>query len=203
MKFWADVCSRAARGFFSAIFSFVLWTAWLGLIVLLFVQLYIVSANELAIPDFVLRQVEARLQEAGIRVTFSRTSFDPAGRILVENVRLSLPAFADPVITARSAFVRLNPWLLVVGRIEPREIRLTEVAAFVPAMLSQSGRPEEIVDNLDTVIEPPRHAAAIRQLSATIAGVPVTARGTLMLGPRVREKPALDKVTEFVAKHFP
>ncbi|MGH7959062.1 MAG: AsmA-like C-terminal region-containing protein, partial [Opitutaceae bacterium] len=203
MNSWAEVCSRVVRGFFGMVFSFVLWTIWLGLVVLVFFQLYIVSANELAIPDFVLREVEARLEKSGIRATFSRTSFDPVGRVLIENVKLSLPAFAEPVVTARSAFVRLNPWLLVVGRIEPREIRLTDVAAFVPAMLSRSGRPEEVLRNLDATIEPARRMITIHQLSAVIAGVPVTARGSLTVAPGPDEKPGLEKVAEFLARQFP
>ena len=127
--------SHLARSLVSAISSFVLWTAWLALTIVLFFQLYIVTANELAIPDFILRHLESRLEQSGVKATFSRTSFDPMGRVLIENVRLSLPAFAEPVVTARSVYLRLNPLMLVVGRIEPREISVTAVNVSVPAML--------------------------------------------------------------------
>ena len=203
MRSWIELCTRIAQGCLSVVFSFVLWTVWLGLAILLFCQLYIVTANELAIPDFVLRRLEARLQESGVRATFSRTSFDPAGRVLVENVRVSLPAFAEPIITARAAYLRLNPWSIAIGRIEAREIWLTDVTAFVPAMLSASGRPEEIVRNLDATLEPGRRAVTIPQFSANVAGMPVSARGTLMLGPGARERIRLDRLAEFVAQQFP
>ena len=202
MKAWADLCSRIARTIFSVVFSFVLWSFWLALTIILFFQLYIITANELSVPDFALRRLEAKLEESGVRVAFSRTSFDPAGRVLIENVKLFLPAFAEPILTARSAYVRLNPWLLAVGRIEPREVRLTEVTAFVPAMLSPSGRPEEIIRNLDASIEPKRRALTIHQLSATVSGIAVSAHGTLALTPGTgKTGPA--QLSEFLAKHFP
>jgi hypothetical protein len=109
MKPWVEVCSRTARTCVSAIFSFVLWSFWLALVILVFFQLYIITAKELSIPDFVLRRIEARIEEAGVKATFGRTLFDPAGRVLIENLRLSLPAFTEPIITSRSVFNSLQP----------------------------------------------------------------------------------------------
>src|SRR5690606_28154387 len=120
------LCAGIVQGCLAAVFSFALWTAWLVLAVLLFFQLYIATARELAIPDFVLRKLESRLEESGIRATFSRTSFDPAGRVLIEDVQLSLPAFNEPIVTSRAAYVRLDLWALMTGRVEAREIRLTD-----------------------------------------------------------------------------
>jgi hypothetical protein len=203
MKAWVELCSRLARAFGSAVVSVVLWTIWLGLAVVFFFQLYIVTANELAIPDFVLRRIESKLAEAGVRATFSRTSFDPLGRVLMENVRLSLPAFAEPVLTCRSVFVRLNPLFLIVGRVDMREIELHEVTAYVPAMISPSGRPEEIIRNFDATFEPQRRAIVIRNLSANVAGIPVSAHGTVMLAPTADQKGGIEKLGEFVAQKFP
>ena len=64
MKPWVEVCSRVARTFVWAVGSFVLWTFWLALAALIFVQLYIITASELSIPEPVLRRLEARLEEA-------------------------------------------------------------------------------------------------------------------------------------------
>lgn len=203
MKFWVELCSRGARNLASWVFSFALWTLWLALATLFVGQLYILTANELTIPDFLLRQLESRLAESGVRATFSRTSFDPAGRILIENVRLSLPAFEEPIVTARSVYVRLNPLMLIVGRVEPRDIQVEGVTAAVPAMLSPSGRPEEIIHQLAATLEFQRRAIGITQLSARIAGVAVSAHGTLMLTPGESPKPPLDTFADFVAHRFP
>src|SRR5436190_15256028 len=181
MKPWVHLCLHGARTVLGWIFSFALWTLWLALALLLVLQLYIVSSNELAVPDFALRELEARLAASGLRATFSRTSFDPTGCILIENVRLSLPAYAEPVVTARSVFVRLNPLALVVGKFEPREVRIVDAAAAVPAILSPSGGKEEIVRELDATIELAPQLLTLSQISAHIAGARVTAHGTIPL----------------------
>jgi len=191
MKSWAPLCSHGARAVAHSLFSLALWTLWLGLALLLALQLYVVSAEQLAIPGFALRQIEERLAAAGLRATFGRTAFDPTGRILVENVRVSLPAFPDPVLSAGSIYLRLNPLYLIVGRIEPSEIRLVRASASVPTMLSTSGRPEEIVRALDATFEPAGRALIVHQLTARVAGVLITAHGTLPLPrPADRTEPA-------------
>src|SRR5947209_15462266 len=87
--------------------TLVLWSAWLVLVLALFVQLYIATTNELAVPGFVLHRLEQRLADSGLRATFGRTSFDPTGRVLLEDARISLPAFAEPVLSARTVFIHL------------------------------------------------------------------------------------------------
>src|SRR5688572_13231080 len=142
MKPWVEVGVRIGQTFLSALGLLLLWSVWLGLAVLIFVQLYIITANELTVPQPIVRRVEARLAEAGVKATFGRTSFDPAGRVLIENVQLSLPAFAEPVVTCRSIYVKLSPLLLALGQFEPREIQLNDMTAYAPAMLTSSGRAE-------------------------------------------------------------
>lgn len=202
MKPWVEVCSRVARTLVWSVWSFVLWTSWLALAALLFVQLYIITANELSIPEPILRRLEARLEEAGIKATFSRTLIDPSGSVLMENVRLSLPAFSEPIVTCRSVYVKLNPYYLAMGQLEPREIQFNDLAAFAPAMLSDSGRPEEIVRRLDATIEPARHSITFKHLSAVIADVPVSAHGVFMLSPKPDRKPGADKPADVVARQF-
>jgi hypothetical protein len=157
--------------------NLVLWSLWLGLTLLLVLQLYIVSTNELTVPGFLLRRLEARLAESGVRVEFKRTSFDPTGRVLLEEVRVLLPTFAEPVLTARAVYARLNPWKLSVGQFEARELRLIDAALFVPAMLSDSGNAQEMVQDLDVTVVPEDRRLLIEQLSARAAGVEVSAHG--------------------------
>src|SRR4051812_47585701 len=107
-KFFWRISQTAA----ASLFAFLLWSLWLGLCLVLGLQIYIVSTRELAVPEFVLHRFERRVAEAGLRIAFSRNSLDPRGRVLIENVRVSLPEFAEPVLTARSAYVEFNPWSL-------------------------------------------------------------------------------------------
>lgn len=185
----------------SALVAVGLWTLWLALTILLFFQLRIATTNELAVPDFILRRLERRLAESGVRTTFSRARFDPTGRILIENARVLLPAFAEPVLTARTIYVRLNPWLLTVGRFEASEIRVTDGVASVPAMLSPSGRAEEVVRELDTTLVLGDRDITLRQFSARIAGIAVSARGGIQV--RAAGEPAAGAIADFIARRFP
>lgn len=201
MKRLFQLTARALRALVGVVGSFALWTLWLGLVLLLAAQIYVLSIQELAVPRFVLREIETRLAESGFRATFSRTSFDPTGRILAQNVRLSLPDFPEPIVSARSVYVRLNPWMLAVGRFEAREIRIVDGSAAVPAMLSPTGHPAEIVSQLDAVIEPADKSVTLHQLSGRIAGVIVSARGTLVTR-RTSGKPLQETIADFVRNRF-
>jgi hypothetical protein len=202
MRPWAELCWRGLRSLIDGIFSFVIWTLWLALTLLLALQLYILSANELAMPEFVLRHFEAKLAESGLRATFKRTLFDPAGQIHVEEVRLSPLSFDEPVVTARSVYIRLNLWWLTMGQVQPREIRVTDVTLAVPAILSPTGRPEPIVTGLDATLEPERRSIQIRQLSARVGNVVLTAHGQLMLSPIGGAKPPVTALRELVTDRF-
>lgn len=162
----------------------MLWTLWLGLGGLLAIQTYIASTSELAVPDFLLRRLERQIEAYGVNVTFGRTSFDPHGRVLIEDVRFTLPGYEEPILSARAVYAQFDPWLLAIGRVEPQQLRVTGVAALVPARLTPSGRGEQIVRDLDAVLVPVGKHLAIPQLSAYVGNVVLTARGSIALPAR-------------------
>ena len=202
MSRFVDILRHGLRTLLGALGSFALWTLWLALALLLVVQLYIVSASELAIPDFVLRQLEGRLAESGLRATFGRTSFDPTGRVLVYDARFSVAAFTEPIVKARAVYVQLNPLAMVVGNFEPTEVRIMDAALIIPGALSQSGQAEELVRKLDATIEPASRLLVLRQLSANVAGIPVTAQGSVPLQRRAGRADRV-AIAEFLARRFP
>ena len=67
------------------------WTAWIVLLTILGFQIFILTAQQLTLPAFVSRQLAASAETYGLKVEFGRAQFDPLGRILLENVRLSPP----------------------------------------------------------------------------------------------------------------
>ncbi|MEO5959171.1 MAG: hypothetical protein ABIR80_08645, partial [Opitutaceae bacterium] len=136
---------RILRACGSGVLTLGVWSLWLALALLFILQIYVVTTREVAVPSFLLRGFERRMAEAGLHVEFSRTSFDPTGRLLVENTRFSLPGYGEPVVTARAVYLTLNPWMLALGQFDPQELRLTGTSVAVPAMFSPSGRAEEIV----------------------------------------------------------
>ncbi len=182
--------------------AFAVWTLWLALALLFAGQIYIATHNELEVPGFILRAFEERLAASGVHVDFGRASFDPTGSVLIEEARVSLPGFAEPVLTARALYTRLDPWALVAGRFEPREVRVTGANLALPAMLSRSGVAEEILRDLDANFVPGDHALTVAQCSAHIAGVTVSAHGSIFLAPTGDTRTAPLPGADFLAKNF-
>lgn len=187
----------------ACVFDCCLWSCWITLTILLSVQIYIATHHELEVPGFLLRSLEERLVASGVRATFGRTSFDPTGRVLIENVRVSLPAFAEPVISARTIYVRLDPWALAVGKFDPRELRVSGASLAVPAMLSPSGRSEEILRDLDTTLVPHEHELSIAQLTGRIAGISLVAHGAIFIPPRDPRHADALPIAEFLSRNYP
>ncbi len=194
---------QGARFCGSSALAFVVWTVWLGLALLLAVQVYIASTNELEVPGFLLRGLEDRLAASGIRASFGRTSFDPTGRVLLEDVQLSLPAFAEPVVAVRAIYARLDPWALALGKFEPREVRVTGASLAVPAMLSPTGRADDILSDLDASFVPHGQELTVTQLSGRVAGIAIAVRGAVRLPGLAPTAAAPLPVGEFLARNFP
>ena len=203
MKSFFKFCWLGARHGAGAVFSLGLWTLWLLLGVLLAAQLWALRSRELAVPAFVLRALEERLAASELRATFGRTSFDPSGRILVEDVRVLSSSFNEPLVTVHSAYARLDPWALLAGRFEPLEFRVSGVSLFVPAMLSASGRPEALVSDLDATIVPGDHDLDIRLLTTRLGGLQVTARGLIHTAVWRHERGAPLPIADFISRDYP
>ncbi|MEY2878606.1 MAG: hypothetical protein RLZZ15_986 [Verrucomicrobiota bacterium] len=203
MPRWLNYCLFGAKWCGACAWSFCVWTLWLALGLLLGLQVYIASVNELEIPGFVLRSLEERLAASGVKVTFGRTSLDPAGRVLIESARVTLPSYTEPVVTARALYVRLDPWALAAGKFEPREFRLTGATWSVPAMLSPTGRTEEIMRDLDATVVPGKNEFLLEQLVARVAGVVVTARGAIHVPADLAPTKTRLPVAEFFAQNYP
>ncbi|MBI5693849.1 MAG: hypothetical protein HZC55_27560 [Verrucomicrobia bacterium] len=201
MDNWLKYCAFGARACASYACACVLWSLWLVLLATLGIQLYVASRHELAVPGFLLRRIEQRLAESGVRATFARTSFDPQGRILMEGVRVFLPSFPEPVLTARAVFLRLNPRMLIAGGLEAEELQVMSAALIAPAQFTPSGRPEELVGALDATLAPVDHELLVRQLTAQIGTLPLSITGRLPLRRSDGGQPG-PAINEFLNRQF-
>jgi hypothetical protein len=181
------ILRHALRGLVSAVVSFVVWTIWLGLVVVLGFQVYIAATNRLEIPGWLLRSIEQRLETYSIHAKFGRTSLDPTGNLFFEDVSLVLPSFNEPVVSAAGVFVRLDPWALVTRQFDPQEIRITGASCLVPAMLSSTGKSEALVRDFDLTLQPRQGGELlVKALTARVASLRVNARGAIYL-PETRK----------------
>lgn len=179
------------------------WVLWLALGAALALQVAVVVSKEFAVPAFALRAIEERLGEAGVGVRFGRATCDARGELLLENLKLSLPEFPDPVVTVRAVYIELDPWQLLAGRVEPRRLRATGVTVFVPAMLAPTGRNEEALRELDFALAPDGSALVIEHCHGRIADLVVALRGRLQLpaSPDRRDTGALALVEKFARRY--
>jgi hypothetical protein len=205
-------CLRLARLCGHCLGYFALWTLWLGLILLLAAQAYVATRNQLEVPPFLLRALEARLAVSGLSVRFGGALFDPSGRILVEDARIRLDSFAEPVATARTLYLRLDPLALLAGHLEPTELRGTGVSLLIPAMLSASGRAEELVRDLDVGLTLEQERVRVDYLSFRLADIAVSGVGAVQVGDALafgRSAPAGPGVAralapaDFFARNYP
>ncbi len=197
LKFFGEGAQACARGAVTLVF----WTLWLALSLLLALQIYVARTHELGVPRFVRTMLVERLDRAGIHAAFGRTTFDPSGRILIENVRLTLPGFEEPVVTARALYLRIDPWALVVRRFKPYELRVTGANLRVPAMLSPSGRADEVVRDLDVGAVPSAGGLSIEYLTCHLGDLAVSAHGDVPLG-RAAGHTGVPSLAEFLAGNY-
>lgn len=203
MKPWLKLCWQGTYFCATCLASFCLWTLWLGLVILLVFQIFIATSRELALPDFVLRSLEQRLAASGVRAEFGRASFDPTGRVLIEQARVLLPAFSEPVVSARSVYLTLDPWALLVGRVEPRELQVSGASLYVTAMLSPTGRSEPLVHDLDFTLIPGPQGYELRQLAGRVAALNVTAHGGWQTTPMRHGRAPTLPIPELLVRNYP
>ncbi|MDE3083703.1 MAG: hypothetical protein KGJ37_00600 [Verrucomicrobiota bacterium] len=172
---------------------------------LLVFQLYLLGAHKITVPAFVLRSVETRLAASRLTVHFGRAVVDPSGHIVVENVRLGTPAFAEPLFTARALYVRLDPWLLLTGQVRLREIRAAGASLLAPAMFSPTGRAEAIANDCDLVLT----RRGNRNLECTqwvceLGQIIFTAHGVVRLSaPSKATGAGLPELSDFLTGKYP
>jgi hypothetical protein len=177
---WLRPIGIGLRACGDALLAILVWTLWLALSILLITQLVIAFSHEFAVPGFVLRRLEERFIASHLQARFGRATFDPSGRVLLENLHLSLPEFAEPIVDVRAVYIELDPWLLLAGQVNAKRVHATGVKIYVPAMLAPSGRSEDMVDDLELMVSP-QHPFKIETLTARIAGVAVEVHGTIEL----------------------
>ena len=157
------------------------WTAWIVLLTILGFQIFILTAQQLTLPAFVSRQLAASAETYGLKVEFGRAQFDPLGRILLENVRLSPPSVNGPIVTIGAAFLKLDAWALLVRDVTVEDLELIGVDLLVPAMFSPTGTETNLVKDLHARLRPlpGQREWEITALDGRIGTLTVAVRGAI------------------------
>ena len=167
---------------------------------LLAAQLYIVFVRELPVPQFVQRRLDARLEEIGLAAKFRRAQFDPAGRMLAEDVEIRSTRFEDPLLLAGQVFASKSIWSILSGEREPDELRIERGTLRLPAQLSPTGIAAPFVQDLAATLRFDDSLLQIDQLAFRIGQLRVTARGEFQLpapgGERAPVQALVDRVLQ-------
>jgi len=150
---------------------FCCWTLWLGLLGLLGFQVYTAATKQMPVPSFLLHSLERQLARADLSAQLGKTRFDPTGQIVIEDLRLSLPEFSEPVAQIGSVYIQLDPWALITRRFKADSVRASDLALYIPALLSGSGIREPLIEHAELALSTHDHQLTIAQLSAHIGGL--------------------------------
>ncbi len=142
-----------------------LWGSLTGLLLL---QTGIATSSRFPMPAWVLRKIEARLEANGLRVHIQSATFDPSGRINLQNIQLTPPAYDSPILTVHRISTRLRLLPLMAGLIEPRVVQVNGLNFMLPAMFSNSGQPEAVLSDINLILKPTRKTLRLDQCSGRI-----------------------------------
>lgn len=180
---WLKACWQSSHFCGRCLLALVQWLSWILLVVIAGVQIFLLTKHELDVPQFVLREAEKRLADAGLHARFGKFTFDPTGRLLVRDAQLSLLSSDATVIRAQSISMRVDPIALWLHEIDPSEIQFSGIDLMIPAVISPTGEAEPIVAGLDARVrrgESPR-LLEIANLTAQIGPFSVSAFGRVLI----------------------
>jgi len=174
-RFTWFVCKRCAH----SACSFVLWSVWLALIIVLGFQIHIAVSRKLDVPAWLLRRLESRQPVQGFRAEAGSASVHPTGHFILRDVRFFSENFSEPLLTARIVESSIDPWARLTGDLIPSYLSLRGVELRLPAVLAPSGSAESVVQELDLSLRIAHREVAIDQLTGRIANLTLSARGAL------------------------
>lgn len=172
-------CRHGAGFCFHCCCSFLCWSLWLALSLLLAGQVWIATTHTLELPGPLLRHLEGKAAALGLTLRCERVIFTPSGHLQVENFTVGTPAFTEPIVRGRLLRTRIDPWGALVGYEETRHISLSGVEIWVPAPLSPSGMAEPLIQGLDSELHVTRREWTIEQLSFRCASAMLFVTGRL------------------------
>lgn len=198
---WLHVCRRSAHNVGSACLTSTCWLLWIALVATLILLATLYFRRELTVPDFLLRRLEHKLEFAHLSARFGRTSFDPRGNLVLEDVRLYGSGIEEPLARAAAVRLHLDFWAVTSGDFDVSRVEVTDARLDCPAIVSPSGVSEPLVADLGATIHRDKDNWDIPDASFRAGKLFVTASVRWQLpartGPR-RQLPA-DLLKRYIA----
>ncbi|GAB5561343.1 MAG: hypothetical protein SynsKO_29900 [Synoicihabitans sp.] len=182
------------------------WLAWIALILLAGLQVYVLMVRELAVPDFVLRSVENRMAEAGLHARFGEITLDPTGKLLLQDARLSLLSSDTVVMRAKSISLHIDPVALWLKSVEPSEIRFDGLDLLIPPTRSPSGDAEPWLQGINTALRlgEKERLVLLDHFTANLGAIAISAHGqfALPLAQENEQRLPIDRMVALFAENY-
>lgn len=178
---------QALRLLVSGVGTLLLWAIWLHLLVLAVYQASIIARREFVVPEWVRGRLNESIASAGLSLSSGPVSFDPTGRVVLQDLLLSELGSGEPLLRVTAAFIELDPLLFLTRRVEVHSVEFSGVSLHVPAIRSPSGRNEAVIDAVAGRIRPSGDRWLIDRLSGRFGDAEFSLKGSLLqagLGPR-------------------
>jgi hypothetical protein len=168
----------------------LLWSIWIVLLLLLAGQIYFLSSRRIVLPEPVRRIVAEKLAEQGLRLDYRRGLMDLSGHLILENARFGPDSDTAPFATARSVYVHVDAWDLIIGEFNLKEVRVDGLDLYLPARLSLSAVDELVAERVDLAFKPHGNEIELSYLSGYIGRLPVEVHGRFHL-PSISARPSV------------
>lgn len=110
---------------------------------------YVITLDEIPCPDFILRQIETKLDLNGISMRLDALHINADGQILIDTPTIYSNDLKAPIGTADLALIKISLPLLVFGQVQIEKIGISNGTLVAPPMLSSSGVIEKLVHGID------------------------------------------------------
>ena len=164
----------------------LLCTLWLALAGLLALQIFLLSVHRLPMPDWMLRQLESRLEQTGLHAQIGTATIEPAGRVVLENLQLAPIGASSPLVKVDTLILGLSPWAMLAGRFEARQVSANGVDFLLPALFSPTGRTEAVVSGVCLSFKPDPEKLTLDQLTGRLGNLTFSCQGSLEFPPDFR-----------------
>jgi hypothetical protein len=185
---WCAGCAR----------DILLCALWLVLAGIVLLQIGLISAHQLPLPGWMLRQIESRIDSLGLHAEIGAATINPAGRVVINNLQLSPTAAGPAFISIDHLSLRLSPWALLSGRVVARYVRASGVDFLLPALFSPTGRTEPVLSGVSLAFKPDPEKLTLEQFSGSLANLTFSCRGDIILAGNL--SPEMKTIQQRTAK---
>lgn len=164
-----------------------------GLLVLL-----VLFQKEIPLPEFVLRDLDRKLDKLGIDFEVGKFTFDTSGRLYATNLQLFRKETRDLLLESESVIVTFELPMLLILKAAAEELEIRNAKLNCPSLFSFTGSEEAIAHRLNGSFVNTSHGWNIRQLSFFLHNLRLRIRGPLpeaiflgdkVLTPEMKEDP--------------